>query len=61
MAIDPTGVLLAVDNSDVQPPPASPAPGSISLFTIGSGGALTVDAPVVAGMDSEFVTFYDAP
>lgn len=58
MAIDPTGVLLAVDNSNVQ---TTPAPGSISLFTIGSGGTLTVDAPVAAGMDAEFVTFYDAP
>jgi trimeric autotransporter adhesin len=61
MAIDPTGVLLAVDSSNVQPPPASPAPGAISLFTIGSGGTLTVDTPVTAGMDAEFVTFYDAP
>jgi DNA-binding beta-propeller fold protein YncE len=52
MAIDPTGVLLAVDNS---------LSHNISLFTIGSGGALTVDTPATAGVNAKFVTFYDAP
>jgi 6-phosphogluconolactonase (cycloisomerase 2 family) len=62
MAIDPTGVLLAVDNTNpISAPPAPPANGSISLFTIGSGGALTVDTPVAAGVNAKFVTFYDAP
>jgi 6-phosphogluconolactonase (cycloisomerase 2 family) len=52
MAIDPTGVLLAVDNA---------ASNNISLFTVGSGGALTVDTPVAAGTRAMLVTFYDAP
>jgi 6-phosphogluconolactonase (cycloisomerase 2 family) len=58
IAIDPTGVLIAVDNSNPQNPPA---PGSVSLLTIGSGGALTVDTPVAAGIGAQHVTFYDAP
>lgn len=58
MAIDPTGVLLAVDSSNFA---NSPTVGSISLFTIGSGGALTVDTAVAAGINCMQVTFYDAP
>lgn len=52
MAIDPTGVLLAVDNS---------LSDNISLFTIGSGGALTIETPATAGVHAKFATFYDAP
>ncbi len=58
MAIDPTGVLLAIDNSNLQ---STPTPGSISLFTIGSGGTLTVDTAVPAGIGAEHVTSTTLP
>ncbi len=53
MAIDPTGVLLAVDNFDA---------ADISLFTVGSDGSLTTTTPptVAAGTGAEFVVFYTA-
>jgi trimeric autotransporter adhesin len=60
IAIDPTGVLIAVDNSNPTTT-TPPAAGSISLFTIGSGGALTVDTPAAAGISPVLVTFYNAP
>jgi len=56
MAIDPTSTLLAVDNSGNHT-----TAGSISLFTIGSTGALTSQTAVAAGIQPYFVTFYDAP
>jgi Bacterial Ig-like domain (group 2)/Lactonase, 7-bladed beta-propeller len=52
IAIDPTGSLLAVDNG---------GSSNISLFTIGSGGALTSDTPVATGNGPLFVTFYNVP
>lgn len=56
IAIDPTGSLLAVDNIGT-----TTSASTISLFTIGSGGALTAD-PAVATQDSpRFIVFYDAP
>jgi 6-phosphogluconolactonase (cycloisomerase 2 family) len=53
MAIDPTGVLLAVDNFDA---------ADISLYTVGSDGSLTTTTPpsVAAGSGAEFVVFYTA-
>ncbi len=53
MAMDPTGVLLAVDNFD---------DANISLFTVGSGGAITPTTPttVPAKNGAEFVVFYTA-
>jgi len=53
MAIDPTGVLLAVDNLDG---------ADISTYTIGSGGAITATTPatVPADVKAEFVVFYTA-
>jgi 6-phosphogluconolactonase (cycloisomerase 2 family) len=53
MAIDPTGVLLAVDNFD---------DANISLYTVGSDGSLTATTPpsVAAGSGAEFVVFYTA-
>lgn len=63
IAIDPTSSLIAVDNGfDV--------PSTISLFSIGSGGTLTVDPPVFVhdttppnpnGSNPLFVIFYVAP
>jgi len=55
IAIDPTSALIAVDNSGIS------GPGTISLFTIGSGGTLTSDTPVATGQSPIFVTFYNAP
>ncbi len=55
MAIDPTGVLAAVANS------SNMGPGTISLYTIGSGGALTSQASVTTGNFPLFVTFNNAP
>jgi 6-phosphogluconolactonase (cycloisomerase 2 family) len=55
IVIDPTSSLIAVDNSSLG------AAGTISLFTIGSGGTLTSDAPVDTGLSPIFVTFYNAP
>jgi 6-phosphogluconolactonase (cycloisomerase 2 family)/uncharacterized protein YjdB len=53
MAIDPTGVLLAVDNFDA---------ADISLFKVGSDGSLTTTTPptVPAGTGAQFVVFYTA-
>ena len=53
MAIDPTGVLLAVGNF---------ATADISLFNVGSDGSLTTTTPptVPAGTDAGFVVFYTA-
>ncbi len=61
IAIDPTSSLIAVDNNfDI--------PGTISLLSIGAGGALTADTPVQAGNSTDpfgsaplFVIFYVAP
>ena len=55
MDIDPTGVLAAVANS------SNMGPGTLSLYTIGSGGALTSQAPVTTGNFPLFVTFNNAP
>ena len=52
IVIDPTGTLLAVENN---------YGNSISLYTIGSGGALTADTPVNTGTAPLFVTLYNAP
>ena len=54
IAIDPTGTLLATDNNES---------ASISLFTVGTGGALTAKTPatVATGQAPLFVTFYNAP
>jgi DNA-binding beta-propeller fold protein YncE len=61
IAIDPTSSLIAVDDS-------FSIPGTISLFSIGTGGALTADTPVNAGNPTDvygsnplFVIFYVAP
>ena len=53
MDIDPTGVLLAIDNS---------ADADVSLFSLGSTGAATPasQATVPAGTGPAFVTFYNA-
>ena len=52
IVIDPTGALLAVENN---------YGNSISLYTIGSAGTLTVDTPVNTGTSPLFVTLYNAP
>jgi 6-phosphogluconolactonase (cycloisomerase 2 family) len=52
MAIDPTSALIAVDNS---------GSNAISLFTIGSGGALTSQTPVATGNLPLFVIFSNTP
>jgi 6-phosphogluconolactonase (cycloisomerase 2 family) len=57
MAIDPTGTILAVDNAG----PGGTSPGEISIYTIGSTGALTAKTPVAAGISPYFVTFLNAP
>ncbi|HXY00886.1 MAG TPA: beta-propeller fold lactonase family protein [Candidatus Limnocylindrales bacterium] len=57
MAIDPTGALLATANN-------FDSPGTISLFSIGSGGALTPKTPATVGSGGEapeFVIFLNAP
>ena len=53
MAIDPTGVLLAVDNSEG---------ADISTYTIGSSGGVTPTTPATtpASTKAEFVVFYTA-
>jgi trimeric autotransporter adhesin len=56
IAIDPTSTLIAVDNSG-----DGVNPSTISLFTIGAGGALTSQTAVAAGVNPYFVTFYNAP
>ena len=52
IAIDPTSTLIAVENT---------GDNTISLFTIGSGGALTAQTPVPAGNLPNFVIFSNAP
>jgi 6-phosphogluconolactonase (cycloisomerase 2 family) len=52
IVIDPTGVLLAVDNLNSN---------SISLFTVGTGGALTPVTPTTpTGASPLYVTLYNA-
>jgi 6-phosphogluconolactonase (cycloisomerase 2 family) len=54
IVIDPTDAILAVDNS---------GSNDISIYTIGSGGALTAATPppVSTGTAPFYVTFYNAP
>ena len=54
IVIDPTDAILAVDNS---------GSNNISLYTIGSGGALTAATPptVSTGTTPFYVTLYNAP
>src|SRR5215469_9307026 len=52
IVIDPTGTLMAVDNNTSD---------SISLYAIGSTGALTAVSPVNTGTAPFFVTLYNAP
>jgi 6-phosphogluconolactonase (cycloisomerase 2 family) len=56
MAIDDSGSLLAIDNSN-----QGNSPGTISLFTIGAGGALTAVPAVNAGLSPQFVNFFNLP
>jgi 6-phosphogluconolactonase (cycloisomerase 2 family) len=53
IAIDATGTLLAIDNSN---------DNDISLYTVGSGGSVSPKTPatVAAGTNDVFVTFYNA-
>ena len=53
--IDPTSSLIAVDNA------VAGGPGSISTFTIGSGGTLTSGPTVPTGQTPEFITLFNAP
>ena len=55
MIVDPTSSLIAVDNAIVG------GPGSISTFTIGSGGTLTSGPTVPTGQTPQFVTLFNAP
>ncbi len=55
IAIDPTGSLIMVSNNN------NSGPGTISLFTIGSGGTLTSDTPVATGNGPTFVYLLNAP
>jgi 6-phosphogluconolactonase (cycloisomerase 2 family) len=52
IVIDATGTLLAADNN---------TSNTISLYTIGAGGALTAVSPANTGTTPFFVTFYNAP
>ena len=52
IVIDPAGTLLAVENN---------TSNTISLYTIGSGGALTAVSPVSTGTGPFYVTLYNAP
>jgi 6-phosphogluconolactonase (cycloisomerase 2 family) len=56
IVVDPTTSLVAVENEGDQANPST-----ISLFTIGSTGALTAQTPVATGVAPFFVIFYDAP
>lgn len=56
IVVDPTTSLVAVENAGDQVNPST-----ISLFTIGSTGALTAQTPVATGIGPFFVIFYDAP
>ena len=52
IAIDPTGVLVAVDNN---------GDNSISSYALGAGGVLTAyPTPVTTGAAPQFLTFYTA-
>ena len=52
IAIDATGVLIAVDNN---------SSNSISLINIGTGGALSTPTTVTTGVQPLYVTFLNAP
>jgi YVTN family beta-propeller protein len=54
ISVDPTGVLICVDNN------ADGPPGTITPITI-SAGALTAKTAVAAGSSPYFVVFYNAP
>lgn len=54
IAIDPTGSLLAVSNVG-----DTINPSTISLFSIGSTGALTSQTAVAAGVSPSFIVFYN--
>jgi trimeric autotransporter adhesin len=56
--IDPTGALIAINNVGDG---ATPALSNISLFTIGSGGAVTSQTAATTGLSPYFVTFYNVP
>ncbi len=56
IAIDDSGSLLAVDNSNL-----GNTPGTISLFTIGASGGLTAQTAVNAGTSPQFVNFFNLP
>jgi 6-phosphogluconolactonase len=58
ITIDPTGALIAVNNVGDG---VNVANSSISLFTIGSGGALTSQTAATTGLSPYFVTFYNVP
>lgn len=60
IVVDPTTSLVAVENAG-NINSATPTPSTISLFTIGTGGALTAQTPVNTGLGPFFVIFYDAP
>ena len=55
IAVDPPGALLATPNNLDGPP------GTVSLFKIGAGGALTADTAATAGNAPTFVIFYNSP
>ncbi len=61
LSMDATGSLIAVDNNFGSSPTATN--GSISLLTIGTGGALTAQTPLQLPTGSQplFVTFLNAP
>lgn len=58
IAIDPTGTLLAVEDSGDGTTASS---AGISLYLIGSGGTLTPETPAPTGVLPLYVTFYNAP
>ena len=60
LAMDATGSLIAIDNNFGNPPTTT---GSISLLTIGTGGALTAQTPLPlpSGAQPLFVAFLNAP
>jgi len=52
LAIDPTGALLATDNT---------LDDTVSLYTVASDGTLTAQTPVATGVGPTFVNFFNAP
>jgi 6-phosphogluconolactonase (cycloisomerase 2 family) len=60
IVVDPTSSLVAVENAG-NANSDTPTPSTISLFTIGTGGALTAQTPVPTGIGPFFVTFYNVP